>query len=78
MAQGQNGFKLWYALALALQLGFLIVMPIGGFMLLGLWADKTLKTGPFLLIAGAVIGISITVYEIYHWLGPLIKKGEYD
>lgn len=78
MAQNQNNFKIWYALAVAFQLGFLIVVPIGGFMLLGLWADKILKTGPFLLIAGALIGLSITVYEIYHWLIPLIKKEEHD
>lgn len=69
-----TGFKIWYAISFALQLGFLIIVPIGGFMLLGLWVDKYLNTAPFLLIAGVIVGVIITGYEVYHLLMVLIKK----
>lgn len=73
----KNGFKIWYAISFAFQLGFLIVAPIGGFMLLGLWGDSSFHTSPFLLIAGIIVGVVITVYEVYHLLAPLIKR-DYD
>lgn len=72
--KNKNGFKTWYAISFAFQLGFLIVVPVGGFMLLGLWGDKKFQSSPLLLIAGAIIGLAITVYEIYHLLTPLIKN----
>lgn len=74
--QDKNEFKIWYALSFALQLGFLVVVPIGGFMFLGLWGDRYFHTGPFLLIAGVFVGVTITGYEIYHLLSILIKKND--
>jgi len=74
--QDKNGFKIWYAVSFAFQLGFLIVVPIGGFMLLGLWGDRSFYTAPFLLIAGIVVGVIITAYEVYHLLDPLIRKND--
>ena len=76
--RNKNGFKTWYAISFAFQLGFLIIVPIGGFMLLGLWGDKTFLTSPFLLIAGLIVGVGITAYEIYHLLFPLIKENNHD
>jgi F0F1-type ATP synthase assembly protein I len=70
----KNGFKIWYAVSFAFQLGFIIVVPIVGFALLGLWGDRNLQTSPFLLIVGIIAGVFITVYEAYHMLIPLIKS----
>lgn len=70
--QEKNGFKTWYALSFAFQLGFLIVVPIVGFILLGLWGDKYFHIAPLLLVAGVIIGIVITAYEVYHLIRPLI------
>jgi len=70
----KNGFKMWYAISFALQLGFLIVVPIGGFMFLGLCGDKIFHTLPLLFIIGFVLGAGITAYEVYHLLIPLIKE----
>lgn len=72
----RNNFKTFYALSLAWQLGFLIVAPIAGFLLLGLWSDTFFKTQPLLLILGILIGVIITIYEVYHLLIPLIKDEE--
>lgn len=75
-ADSLTGFKIWYAISLAFQLGFLIVVPIGGFMLLGLWGDNYFHTAPLLLITGVVVGVIITAYEVYHLLSPLIRKND--
>lgn len=75
----KNGFRLWYALSVAWQLGVFIVGPIVGFLLLGLWADQALGTRPLLLIGGVVTGCAVTVYEVYHLLIPIIEhKDEHD
>lgn len=72
----RNTFKTFYALSLAWQLGFFIAIPIGGFLFLGLWGDNFFNTKPFFLLLGLVIGIVITIYEVYHLLIPVIKDKE--
>ena len=80
MPEKKNGFKLFYAVSLAAQLGFLIAFPIAGFILLGILGDRMFGTSPLLLAAGGLIGAAATVYEVYHFLVPLIKddKDEND
>jgi F0F1-type ATP synthase assembly protein I len=72
----KDNFKTFYALSLAWQLGFIIAVPIGGFIFLGLWGDKSFGTAPVLLIVGIFTGIIVTIYEVYHLLIPLIKDKE--
>lgn len=72
----KDGFKTFYALSLAWQLGFLIAVPIGGFLILGFWLDKKFNTSPLSLIIGVILGIVITIYEVYHLLVPLIKNNQ--
>ena len=74
MKKNQDGFKTWYAVAFAFQLGFLVVILIGGFVFLGIWADKIFQTSPFLLIAGIIIGLGVTFYEVYCALVSLTKS----
>ena len=74
----QNQFELWYAISLAFQLGFLTILPIGGFMLLGLWGDRAFHTFPWLLITGTLIGVGTTIYETYDFFLPLMKKHDQD
>ncbi len=63
-----------YAISFAWQLGFLIAVPIAAFLLLGLFADRFFGTYPLFLILGIIVGIAITIYEVYNLLIPLIKK----
>jgi len=70
----KNNFKVFYAFSVAWQLGFLIAIPIGGFLLLGILGDEFFGTHPLLLIGGLVIGILTTVYEVYHLIAPLIDR----
>lgn len=70
----KSDFKLFYALSLAWQLGFLIVLTIGGLIFLGIWGDKYFGTHPFLLITGIISGVALSIYESYHLLVPLIER----
>ena len=70
----QNNFKKFYAISLAWQLGFFIVLPIVGFLFLGFWVDKAFGTTPFFMLVGLLIGIVGSVYETYHLLIPLIRN----
>ncbi len=69
----KNNFKLFYALSLAGQLGFVIAVPIGGFLFLGYKVDQIFNTQPLFLIGGLIVGLVITVYEVHHWLVVLTK-----
>ncbi|RMD60891.1 AtpZ/AtpI family protein [Candidatus Parcubacteria bacterium] len=74
MEKQRGSFKVWYAFSLAWQLGFIIAVPIGLFLLLGMWADKTLGTHPLLLLVGIATGIATTIYEVYHTIMPLLEE----
>jgi F0F1-type ATP synthase assembly protein I len=74
----KDTYKMFYALSIAWQLGFLIVIPIAAFLLLGLWGDRILKTEPFLLITGAIAGVLATYHGVYHLLTPLLDKKNHD
>ncbi|MCL4338719.1 AtpZ/AtpI family protein [Patescibacteria group bacterium] len=67
-------FRLWYAISFALQLGFLIVVPLVGFLFLGKWLDDIFHTAPLLLIAGIVAGITTSIFDVYHQLEILTKN----
>jgi len=69
----KNNFKTFYVLSIAWQLGFLIAVPIAGFIFLGAWVDNFFETKPLFLLSGLLVGIVITVYEVYHLLIPLIS-----
>ena len=70
----KENFKMFYALSIAMQLGFFIITPIVGFLLLGKWIDKIHQTQPLFLIIGVIIGFFVTFYEVYNILKPLINK----
>jgi F0F1-type ATP synthase assembly protein I len=75
MAKNDN-FKKFYAVSFAWQLGFLIIFSLGGFMFLGLEADKYFNTNPLFLIIGLIVGLVVSIYETYHMLIPIIKTEE--
>lgn len=67
-----KSFKTMYAISVAWQLGFLIVACLLGFLFLGTLADRYASTGFLFTAAGLVIGLAVTVYEVYHLLLPLL------
>jgi len=70
----EENFALFYALSIAMQLGFFIVAPIGGFIILGIYIDKYMDTSHLFVIIGILVGLIVTVYEVWHILKPLFKN----
>lgn len=54
-----------FVLDLAWKLGYIIAIPIVGFVLGGRLADKYFGTSPIFLISGVVISMVITSFLIY-------------
>lgn len=72
----KSNSKLFNALSFALELGFLIAVPFGGFIFLGFLGDRWLGARPIFLIIGVVIGAIIAFYGAYRSLIPVVKDGE--
>ena len=68
--------KLFEALSLAWELGFLIAVPLGGFIFLGFLGDRFLGTRPIFLIVGVGIGTIVAFYGVYSLLIPVMKDEE--
>jgi F0F1-type ATP synthase assembly protein I len=54
-----------------LDLGMTFVVALGGGIWLGFWADKRLDTAPWLLLAGALLGM---VGGFYHFFSVVLRK----
>ncbi len=65
--------KIFYAVSMAFQLGFIIVLSIGGFLFLGVLGDQFFGTRPLFLILGIINGTILTIYGVYHSVIPIIK-----
>ena len=66
--------QIFVAMGLGLELGFMIVIPLVGFMLLGLWADKSLHTLPLFTIIGLIVGLVSSVVEVIKVILPFLEK----
>ena len=72
-----DNFETFYAISLAWQLGFLVALPVAGFIWLGWWGDKVWHTSPLFLLIGAVVGLVVTVSEVHHMLAPLLDNDKH-
>jgi len=70
----KDNFKTFYALSIAWQLGFLIVAPILGFLLVGFWLDKLFNTKPIFMVIGLFVGVVVTIHEVHNLLKPFTKS----
>lgn len=55
----------WSVFSLAMELGYLIAIPIVVLALLGRFLDKKLDSSPWLFLAGICISIVLTTYLVY-------------
>jgi len=63
-----------YALFLAFQLGFLIVVPLIGFFCLGVFLDKKFNSSPIFLLLSIFLSFIFIFFEIRHFLLPIMRK----
>lgn len=62
------------ALSLGLELGFLIVAPLVGFLLLGLFLDRKLGTTPIFLISLVILSLIVSFVEVRLLILPFLEK----
>ena len=74
--QKDQNFALFYALSISMQLGFFIIAPLAGFLLLGRWLGHHFGYMSFFIILFTIIGVSVTAYEVYNILKPLLEKNK--
>lgn len=62
-------FSAWQ---LSWELGYTIAIPIVLFALLGRWADKTLNTSPWFLLAGILVSIVASSAIVYRKVSKIL------
>ncbi len=65
----QPEYKAW---DLALNLGFIIVIPIVLFALAGRFADKYFNSSPWFLLVGILVSIIVTTILVYRKIKTII------
>lgn len=55
----------WSVFSLAMELGYLIAIPLVVFALAGRFVDKKLDTSPWIFLAGICISIVLTTYLVH-------------
>lgn len=68
--------QLWYAVSVASQLGFEIVLPPVLLMMLGRWIDTKFGSPPLFTIAGGLLGLLAAFYQARAMMTGLIGKKE--
>jgi F0F1-type ATP synthase assembly protein I len=70
----KNDNHLFVAVGLGFELGFLIALPLIGFLLLGIWLDKAAKTLPLFTGISLIAGLAATVVEVRKIILPFLEK----
>jgi len=72
--QPPKGTNLGYVMAMGGQLGFLIAFPLIVCVVVGVIIDKKLNTFPWLMLTMIVLGIGLTVIDVYKIVIPFLEK----
>lgn len=70
----QKNIDIGYVLAVGGELGFLIAFPLVICIVLGIYIDKRLGTFPWLLLASVLLGMILTVVNVYKVVIPFLEK----
>jgi F0F1-type ATP synthase assembly protein I len=62
------------AMALGLELGFLIAIPLIVFLILGLWLDRKFDTMPLFVIVCLLAGFAAVIIEVKQVILPFLEK----
>jgi F0F1-type ATP synthase assembly protein I len=63
-----------YVLAMGGQLGFLIAFPLIVCVIVGVMIDKKLNTFPWFLLIMVLVGIGLTIVDVYKIVIPFLEK----
>lgn len=68
--------SLVYDISLAFQLGFLVAIPLVGFLVLGVFLDKKFSSSPIFTLLLTIVSLIFVSIEVYYYLLPFLKKKE--
>jgi F0F1-type ATP synthase assembly protein I len=70
----KNTPKIFYAISLGAQLGFVIAAPLVIFLLLGIYLDRKLGTMPLFIIIALLLNLVATFFEVKNLILPFLEK----
>ena len=70
----QRSTRALYALGLGCELGILIALPLILCVLVGVGIDRKFNTFPWGLLIAVVLGIALTVVDVYKIVLPFLEK----
>lgn len=65
---------IFQALLAGWEVSLAILIPILGFLLLGLWLDRTLLTAPLFLLIGMILGLVFAIAGLYSFVRPFLRE----
>lgn len=74
MQNNQQKSKFFYAVALGVELGFLIALPLVLFLFLGVYLDKKFNTFPLFIIVAVILSFIAMISELKFLILPFIEK----
>jgi F0F1-type ATP synthase assembly protein I len=75
MSQQQpKSINIGYVLAMGSQLGFLIAFPLIVCVIIGVVIDKKLNTFPWFMLIMVLVGLGLTVVDVYKIVIPFLEK----
>lgn len=70
----QKNTNIGYVLGMGSGLGFVLAAPLAIAIFLGVMIDKKLETFPIALIISILIGIGLTIVNLYKIIIPFLEK----
>lgn len=72
--QPKKDISIGYMLSMASQLGVLIAFPLVVCILIGVVIDRKMNTFPWFLLLMILVGIGLTVIDVYKVIIPFLEK----
>jgi F0F1-type ATP synthase assembly protein I len=72
--QPPKAIKMGYVLAMGTELGFLIAFPLVICVVVGVMIDKKMNTFPWFMLTMILLGIGLTVIDVYKVVIPFLEK----
>ncbi len=70
----QKNTNIGYVLGMGSGLGFVLALPLAVAIFLGVIIDKKLETFPVALIISILVGIGLTIVNLYKIIIPFLEK----
>lgn len=70
----QKNTSMGYVLGMGSGLGFVLALPLAVAIFLGVIIDKKLETFPVALIISILVGIGLTIVNLYKIIIPFLEK----